>query len=68
MIFCLIHHVTLPANTNVSEEHAASIFRVEVGKVKGNGTQSGPIGTVHRKCDTRLVTVEWAYALQEFML
>jgi hypothetical protein len=68
MIFWLLHHVTLLANTNCSEERAASIFRVQVGKVKGDGTLCGPVGTVYRKCDTRSVTVEWAYALQKFML
>jgi len=50
------------ANASISDEHAAFIFRGQVRKVKGYGTQYGPIHTVHRQCDTRFVTVEWSYA------
>ena len=48
-------------NANISDEHAAFIFRVQVSEVNRDGTQSGPIHTVHRQCDTRFVTVEWSY-------
>jgi len=44
------------------DEHVAFIFRVQVSKVKGYGTQSRPSHTVHRQCDTRFVRVEWSYA------